>query len=73
MRQVFYRTPLTTDTINFESTNIIKSSDDKYVSHGIIPVYYPEVDSICIDFDDEEEQKKFQKTYMLEKKTKKLK
>lgn len=51
MNQVFYRQPLTTDTINFENT-LIGQSNKKYVSHGTIPVYYPEFDSFSINFDD---------------------
>lgn len=52
MNQVFYRQPLTTDTIDFENT-LIEQSNKKYIRHGIIPVYYPEFDSFSINFDDE--------------------
>ena len=76
MQQVYYRQPLTTDTIQFENTTIMTSdtiynntfsgtnsrlhnvsgfshgeSQRRYVSHGIIPVYYPEFDSFVINFD----------------------
>ena len=61
MNQVFYRQPVTTNTISFENTIIENKkkpsgfsfcgTDKPYISRCVIPVYYPEFDSVEINFD----------------------